>query len=74
MDKWIYEPPSESEDDFKTNDSTFMLPGMSHLNDTSLSASPAFTRGKKGKKKRKGAKGEEEEDENGDEMKRVSLY
>ena len=72
LDKWIYEPPSDSEEDFKANDLTFMLGSGGGGNDQFTSHVP---RSKKGKKRRgkKGAEevdGEESEDE--EDMKKVS--
>lgn len=69
LDKWIYEPPSESEDEFKSNDLTFML--TSGGNDHSPLMNSHTSRGKKGKK-RKGRKGEEDEEEDEEEMEKVS--
>lgn len=73
MDKWIYEPPSESEDEFKSNDLTFML--TSGATDTPTYNGTSPTLRPKKKKKRKGKKGggeeEEEEDEEDEEMTKV---
>lgn len=64
LDKWIYEPPSDSEDEFKSSDLTFMLGGSDDLN------GPSSLRTTKKSKKRKGKKGgeEEEEDEDDEEL------
>ncbi len=62
LDKWIYDPPSESEDEFKSKDLTFMMTsGMGGDGHSPNLNSPAL-RSKKGKK-RKGKKGAEEDDE-----------
>ena len=62
LDKWIYDPPSESEDEFKSNDLTFMLTSGVGRDGHSPNLSSPSLRSKKGKKK-KGKKGAEEEDE-----------
>lgn len=75
LDKWIYDPPSDSEDEFKTNDLTFML-GSGGGGNNQLSS--YVGRSKKGKKKKgkKGAgggvDGEESEDE--EEMEKVRQW
>jgi hypothetical protein len=73
LDKWIYDPPSESEDEFKSSDLTFMLGsggGATGGNDQ-FNSSSHTGHTKKGKKK-KGKKGMgEEESEDEEEMERV---
>ena len=65
LDKWIYEPPPESDDEYKVDDLSFMLTsgGNNH--------NPTVHHGKKGKRK-KGKKGAEDEEE--EEMERVRVY
>ena len=76
MDKWIYEPPSESEDEFKSNDLTFMLTGATDT-PTYNGVSPALRTKKKKRKGKKGGGGgggeeeEEEEDDEDEEMAKV---
>ena len=65
LDKWIYEPPSESEDESKEDNLSFLLP--SGVSGGATSYSP--TDSPKGKKKKRKTKRDKEEEE---EMKRVS--
>lgn len=60
LDKWIYDPPSESEDEFKS-DLTFMLTSGGNDHSPTMNSYSSH-QGKKGKKRR-GKKGEAEEDE-----------
>lgn len=67
LDKWIYEPPSESEDEFKSNDLTFV---MGSGGDHHTPMTNGGVRSKKGKK-RKGKRGAEDEDDEDEEMEKV---
>ena len=72
LDKWIYEPPSESEDEFKSNDLTFMLTSGGNDHSPSLNShAPTAPRGGKKGKKRKGKKGAEDEEEEEEELEKV---
>lgn len=70
LDKWIYEPPSESEDEFKSNDLTFMLTSGATDTHTYNGTSPALRTKKKKRRGKKGGEEEEEEDED-EEMAKV---
>ena len=72
LDKWIYEPPSESDEDFKSDDFTFMMTSNSTgANDyTSNLNGPSSHRPKKGKKRR-GKKGEDDDED--EEMEKVRV-
>ena len=79
LDKWIYEPPSESEEDTKDDNLSFLLPsggggtfggasgGLSGMYGDMNHSPTDSPKGKKKRKKRSKAELEEEE-----EMKRVS--
>ena len=78
LDKWIYEPPSESEEDTKDDNLSFLLPsgggsfGGASGGGTFGDARYSPTGSPKGKKKRKKRSKQELEEE--EEMKKVSHY
>ena len=71
LDKWIYDPPSDSEDEFKGNDLTFMMSSGGGAGGNDQFATPRTGRSKKGKKKKGKKEMGEEESEDEEEMERV---
>ena len=72
MDKWIYEPPPDSEDEFKSNDLTFMLAGSASTNSNPFNGPSHQLGNKKGRKKRKGGKAGEADEED-EEIQKVCI-
>lgn len=71
MDKWIYEPPSDSDDEFKSNDLTFMM--ASGGNDAFNGPAVRTKKSKKRKGKKGGVDEEDGEEEDDEEMEKVRL-